>query len=792
MIKGYREGENLKVEWTGEKGLRKCLVFDCREGVPKSLQIDKEGNGFDDDLNLFSDQASLEFGVQTSEGIKMSTHGSEALFFEFDKVDDSENGSSILVRTKVKPKLIPYSFSHFRADPTGKPVHKLEEVFIDQPYLECGKLLFHINWLIMENSDSLQCKVRIEWQPPLWVSAKRIYLKINFNPELMNNIALSPNGGKVISTQFEYINYGNFRQGYGYDIPKWISAYSSESGESLNYLYFPCGISRLGKSDIYELRAHKGDKFLRIEFISPGYEVTYFPHNPNDVIRFVLRTGNDRFGGLDEAWNNFIWKWPMGEWIYGEGHLHSTYSDGFDTLKEIAERVRMPILESDYIIVTDHAEERPSLMTHSKQLREWAKRGALAGQKGARIRIEKKKKCDELTNPLFVFLEGKEITLRLNQGGWPPQGPYKYLHQFHVVVYNFPEEIASIPDSCKRLISKFENSTDQEIAKLIEKHRNEFLPPQFSKVINKIHSRGGIAICAHPSAHSPEINVSSEEAKMFDGMEIWFCDFPLPYRAYYDVARKYWDEHLVNGIHLYGFGMTDYHCTTVEEDGPSWLGNYVFVEELTQGTLLNALRLGHHYVGSKLSPTIEQFRIVLSGVNSGAIMGDVLYVVGVPQVEVVTQARCSHQELREMRLIKNGNPIRKQKSNEYQDRLVYKDELTEYTYFRIEIRTIDKLWGAAFSNPIFIYPHMQGPADCWFITHDNVEETEYEAKNRIWTIRVSLRRQFWGGHLKVKCPSKPSKITLNDRVIRRFRWDVSSGMAEVQYGESGIIKLFLS
>lgn len=741
------EKKGTIVSWPGENGKNRSILFDGNScGMPKEMRVESE--------NLLCSSTPADFQVELVEGGIFTSQRSQIRSFDF-----RANDRMATIHTEIKPKFV--------AESGG---------------IVLRNFLWDIDWYVRDGSDEVEGRIKLKWRPPRVLVVGRISCKLGFNFDQIDRLSLSYGQSPTKFIQFHDVHFGNCMEAYGYTMPKWIRVHSCQHNGALAYLHFPSGISGLGKHSSYEFRANDKEKYLRIDFVRPGSNVTYCSYNPRNTIRFVLHLGT-RNTNLNNITRQFVWTWPEGEWVYGVGHLHSTYSDGHNSLLEIAEMATSPMWQSEFVIMTDH-EIRPTPTMDFKIVKQYKKKYSFCWKKKWE---EYKKECALLNNPLFVFRGQKETSVRFNQSGWPPTGPYRDLHDMHVVIYEDEDLILPFTEKYRCFLSRIHIMGYEEYISFAKAIAEEILNVSVMKEL--LDKRGAIAFLAHPQHFPRDKPTSYQDMKGLYGMEIWWKGSLFLEASRY--AREDWDSHLKRGLRLYGMGATDYHRLIDSPHGPTWIGNYLYTHELTWKGVIEAMKKGHFYVGSKLSPTIDHFSLNLNEKEETHIMmGDIIYVVGEAHVTVKVKSSCLFEKLKKIKLVKNGNVVTNINFNGGKASLAYDDRIASYTYFRTEIYTKNEKWGGAFSNPIFIYPKINGPKDCWLITHEILKMAKYNSAENKWILKLEKFRATEQGIVRIKCPRRPNLILCDGIPVEGTKWIAGQGIVQLSIQKTTTIQLF--
>ncbi len=344
-------------------------------------------------------------------------------------------------------------------------------------------------------------------------------------------------------------------------------------------------------------------------------------------------------------------------------HIHSKYSDGSGSYEDIAKAALHAGL--DVVIVTDH-----------------------------NVLVQSVDKTYQQGDKRMLFMTGEEIHDRNRQ----PQ-------KNHLLVIGHTKELS-------------EYAKDPQI------------------LINKAHQAGALTFIAHPYEHElkmiaePDISWVDWQVNGFDGIEIW------NHLSELKTVSPNWPKLLINVFfpHLYAqgpnpktlqkwdsltrpnrkivaVGGSDSHALIMHRSflkkivfpytfhfqcinnhilAPGELSGNVFSD---RQMVLEALRLGHSFVGYDLPASSKGFRFTAQGNSQDAIMGDSIGL----DASVTLQIRLPQRA--DCRLICNGKVIKRWLSQE-----ICTYVTNEPGVYRVEcyLQYLGALRGWIFSNPIYV------------------------------------------------------------------------------------------
>jgi hypothetical protein len=345
-------------------------------------------------------------------------------------------------------------------------------------------------------------------------------------------------------------------------------------------------------------------------------------------------------------------------------HMHTCYSDGYGTHKDIARAALRAGL--DAIIVTDH-----NLWVQGME-------GYYRDQ-----------------NRRVLLLVGEEIH---DQGRQPQKN--------HLLAVGAERELALLANDPQTLI-------------------------------NGIRQAGGLSFIAHPvdpaapALYQSDISWVDWDVQGFTGLELWngfsefktrlksklsallYVMFPaLIARGPLPEALQIWDDLLLKGKPVVAIGGSDAHALRFQLGSLSVIvfpyefhfravNTHLFLPQPLSGeanadrrSVLEALRLGHAFVGYDLPASTRGFRFTAQGKDSTAIMGDEISARG----GVTLQARFP-SPASECRLIKDGAVLRTWKGQ-----MACAYITSEPGSYRVELyrNFFGRRRGWVFSNPIYV------------------------------------------------------------------------------------------
>ena len=344
-------------------------------------------------------------------------------------------------------------------------------------------------------------------------------------------------------------------------------------------------------------------------------------------------------------------------------HMHTRYSDGSGTHAEIAQAALRAGL--DAVIVTDHNVLVSDL---SDYYRDGDRR--------------------------VLLLIGEEI----HDTRRDPQ-------KNHLLVFGANRDLVSLAENPQRLIDSVRNS-------------------------------GGLAFIAHPvdpaapAFGEPDISWVSWEVQDFTGIELWnaMSEFKslmktrfrallyglnpgLVARGPFQATLQKWDDLLAKGRPVVAVGGSDAHAFPASL-GPIHrtiftyefhfraVNTHILVPEPLDGDaagdrrqILDALRLGHAYIGYDLPASTRGFRFTAQGKDGLVWMGDTLLLESGVTLQISLPRRT------ECRLLKDGQVIKTWRKREICTYIT-----TEPGVYRVEVflSYLGRRRGWIYSNPIYV------------------------------------------------------------------------------------------
>ena len=372
-------------------------------------------------------------------------------------------------------------------------------------------------------------------------------------------------------------------------------------------------------------------------------------------------------------------------------HMHTRYSDGSGTHKDIAQAAMQAGL--DVVIVTDHnvlvqgvegyyrvatsstLTPMPNLLSKSREVPGWSRRTF-----GKTTRV--------------LLLVGQEVH---DQDRDPQKN--------HLLIFNANRDLSSLADD-----------------------------PQ--KLIYGVRDAGGICFIAHPkdpaapAFNETDISWEAWEVQNFTGIELWnglselktviptklhgmfYAFFPqfIGHQPILETLNR-WDDLLATGRRIVALGGSDAHAMHMHM-GPlrrvifpyefhfRTVNTHVMIPEPLTGDvptdkkmIYNALAEGHCFVGYDLPASTQGFTFKAKGIGQSAIMGDTLAAKG----GVTLQAHVPQPA--EIRLLKDGKEIGLWKNTH-----AAAHNATEPGVYRVEvyINYLGQKRGWIYSNPIYV------------------------------------------------------------------------------------------
>lgn len=254
-------------------------------------------------------------------------------------------------------------------------------------------------------------------------------------------------------------------------------------------------------------------------------------------------------------------------------------------------------------------------------------------------------------------------------------------------------------------------------------------------LIDQVAANSGLTFLAHPHEydlamfHEPDISWTSWDVKGFTGIELWngFSEFKtyarsLPKVLFYAFFPEFialnphpltiqkWDELLTLGNKVFAVGGSDSHALDFRKGffrktifpydfHFSAINNHLLIEddltgdvELDRRQVIQALKLGHSFVGYDLPASTKGFSFTLETDDEIAQMGDSITLKRGGTLRVHTPFTS------EIEIVHNGKTI---SQNERCTTLV--KTVTEPGYYRIQCKIdfLGKKRGWIYSNPIF-------------------------------------------------------------------------------------------
>ncbi|MBN1302911.1 MAG: CehA/McbA family metallohydrolase [Anaerolineales bacterium] len=345
-------------------------------------------------------------------------------------------------------------------------------------------------------------------------------------------------------------------------------------------------------------------------------------------------------------------------------HIHSRYSDGSGSHKDIAQAAMRAGLEA--VIVSDHnvlVQGLEGYYRHQKQR--------------------------------TLVLIGQEVHDQ-------ERDPQKN----HLLVFGADRDLATFADNPQTLVNAVKNANGLSfIAHPFETASPVFNEPDISWVNWDVEGFTGIELWNGMSEMKEHLSSIAQG--------ILFGYFPelIAHGPRTETLQR-WDEYLLSGKHIVAVGGSDAHAFNYQL-GPlrkvifpyhfhfSTINTHLLLAKPLSGELntdrqliLDALKQGHVFIGYDLPASTRGFRFTAQGRDKTAFIGD-----EIPAREGVTIQIRLPSMAAECRLIHNGAVIRTWKKAEICSFIT-----TKPGYYRVEAyrRYLGQLRGWIYSNPIFI------------------------------------------------------------------------------------------
>jgi hypothetical protein len=455
--------------------------------------------------------------------------------------------------------------------------------------------------------------------------------------------------------------------------------------------------------------------------------------------------------------------------IYFDGHTHTTHSDGSGSLADIKTVARARGL--DAVIVTNHTEQIDHQPLYKDGMNEWQEIVSL---------------CAELSDDDFMMLPAFEVSgregtfLRDHVLAWGVSDPYvgdDALGLAPEEVWPSPRNMAGTGPLFPGHITQWVDYIQANGGIAVHAHTSGSTQPSYGmnmiELWNTGHVKsvaGGAAALGFPAMEAFGLGVLFNnmaidgDKHLFDVYEFpGMGTVPLRLALYYatlQMVDEYgnsgvgqwlgidptgstpngtplysWDELLmmyVNGeldAPIFGVANSDAHNTIHTDPADT---NYSDVGEAKNGVLIrgevNPASLLHSIKGGHLfattGPTVDV-------TIDGRIMGETVKIEGLCNdvhsvaIDVSAKAEAAGRIITSVKVIKNGEVLMQAAPNAPAYQQDIEDTVTENSYYRVEVTTIDMALYAggtypyfyAWSNPIFVerlaeYPDGDTNKDC--------------------------------------------------------------------------------
>jgi len=243
-----------------------------------------------------------------------------------------------------------------------------------------------------------------------------------------------------------------------------------------------------------------------------------------------------------------------GFWVWGDGHTHSYWSDGLQSIKEIVRYLRE--FEEDFHIQTDHM---MISMPEGKYMSKWLTPDTYA---------EYARECLEASTSDHIVIPGVEFGLTSGSPDLDLQHGY-----FHILLYDPKAEV--LPPN------------------------GWYVAKSFDQIVREMRERGLTVVVAHTDGHVWEASPSLE----FDGFEIRYdIEERIPPLERSAFKCGHWDRMLMAGQRIPISCGSDCHQTDLW--AASAMRNVVLVEDFSAHNILESLRRGRSYLSATWHPDI--------------------------------------------------------------------------------------------------------------------------------------------------------------------------------------------
>lgn len=219
---------------------------------------------------------------------------------------------------------------------------------------------------------------------------------------------------------------------------------------------------------------------------------------------------------------------------------------------------------------------------------------------------------------------------------------------------------------------------------------------RIASIASRAHRAGALISINHPFALCGGCSWSYDGAAWgFDSIEVWngpwdFTDEP---------ALKMWDKILQSGRRITAIASSDSHRPDTPIGKPT---THVAANDLTQPSILKAIRMGHVYLtdGSARVELSFEGELANGTSRSRAMIGDQLRLLAPGKVRFLITARAAPANAT-VSLISNGGVVRSFPANSDGKPQVIEIDCQHDAYFRLEVRDETKSM-LALTNPIYV------------------------------------------------------------------------------------------
>ncbi|MCA1629087.1 MAG: CehA/McbA family metallohydrolase [Acidobacteria bacterium] len=217
---------------------------------------------------------------------------------------------------------------------------------------------------------------------------------------------------------------------------------------------------------------------------------------------------------------------------------------------------------------------------------------------------------------------------------------------------------------------------------------------RMARVTDEAHRLGALISINHPAERCGGCSWSYDASgRGFDGIEVWNGTWAAPDEE----SLVMWDKILRAGRRITAIASTDSHRQDTPIGQPA---SHVAARELTQTSILNAIREGHVYLTGSAERPFVSFEVETSAGKRRAIVGDEIRLGAPAAVRLFITVKDAPTDAT-ISLVSDGEVIRTSQVRADGQTQAFEIECARDTYFRLEVRDKSKSM-IALTNPVYV------------------------------------------------------------------------------------------